>query len=73
MSFLDGFLVRDGNTILKGSSVETVLMDALESNQSIIRPYTINQVRKILGEAKKNVQGKVLLDLTEPDKDIDGK
>ena len=73
MSFLDGFLVRDSNTILKGASVENVLLDALESNQSIIRPYTINQVRKILGEAKKNVQGKVLLDLTEPDKDIDGK
>ena len=64
MSFLDGFLIRDSN-ILKSTSVEDKIFDRLERNQSVIRPYTTEQVREFFSKAKPKVQGRVMLDLKE--------
>ena len=70
MSFLDGFLIRDSN-ILKSTSVEDTILDRLERNQSIIRPYTTEQVREFFSKAKPKVQGRVMLDLQEHTLDDD--
>lgn len=69
MSFLDGFTVLKNDTLLKGITVEEKMFDILERKKSALRPYSLEEVKRIITKARNNVKGRVILNLEEQDTD----
>ncbi|QDP59603.1 MAG: hypothetical protein GOVbin1753_36 [Prokaryotic dsDNA virus sp.] len=70
MSFLDGFL-DNNNTLLKALSVEEKMFDTLEKKRSVLRPYSLEEVKKIITKAVGNMEGRVILNLKQVESDSD--
>lgn len=71
MTFLDGFLVGNNDILLKGMTVAEKMFDILEKRRSVLRPYSLEEVRETINKAVKKLDGRVILELREQDSDDD--
>jgi len=58
MSFLDGFMILKNDSLLKGITVETKMFDILERQKTALRPYSLEEVKRIITKARVNAENK---------------
>ena len=58
MSFLDGFMILKNDSLLKGITVESKMFDILERQKSALRPYSLEEVKRIITKARVNAENK---------------